>query len=213
MIDWGALVGPAWAAPGRADDAVDGVVPASVVRPAGIEQLQAVVRAAADGRQALVASGRGAHLDIGAPPARLDVLVRLDRLDRLVDHQAADMTVTVETGCSLACLAAALAAAGQWLPVDAPRPEDTTVGGLIAADLSDLPTTPLFGPIVWLRFRLPDLLPDRSRVIYLDSDTLVMSDLHALWETRSSRAGAGSSRTSPATISRSCTSGRSGRSA
>ena len=136
MIDWGALVGPAWAAPGRADDAVDGVVPASVVRPAGIEQLQAVIRAAADGRQALVASGRGAHLDVGAPPARLDVLVRLDRLDRLVDHQAADMTVTVETGCSLACLASALAAAGQWLPVDPPRPEDTTVGGLIAADLS-----------------------------------------------------------------------------
>ena len=136
MIDWGGLVGPAWAAPGRADDAVDGVVPATVVRPGTVEEVQAVVRAAAEGRQALVASGRGAHLDVGAPPARLDALVRLDRLARLIDHQAADMTVTVETGCSLACLAAALAAAGQWLPVDPPRPEDTTVGGLIAADLS-----------------------------------------------------------------------------
>jgi lipopolysaccharide biosynthesis glycosyltransferase len=50
-------------------------------------------------------------------------------------------------------------------------------------DLSDLPTTPLFGSIVWLRFWLPDLLPDRSRVIYLDSDTLVMSDLQGLWDT------------------------------
>ena len=136
MTDWGALVGPAWAAPGRADDAVDGVVPTSVVRPAGIEQLQAVVRAAAGDRRALVPSGRGAHLDVGAPPARLDVLVRLDRLARVVDHQAADMTVTVETGCSLACLASTLAAAGQWLPLDPPRPEETTVGGLIAADLS-----------------------------------------------------------------------------
>ncbi|TMA36883.1 MAG: FAD-binding oxidoreductase, partial [Deltaproteobacteria bacterium] len=136
VIDWGGLVGAAWAAPGRADDAVDGAVPAAVVRPGGVEEVQAVVRAAAEGRQALVASGRGAHLDVGAPPARLDALVRLDRLARLIDHQAADMTVTVETGCSLACLAAALAAAGQWLPVDPPRPEDTTVGGLIAADLS-----------------------------------------------------------------------------
>src|SRR3954447_832586 len=44
-------------------------------------------------------------------------------------------------------------------------------------DFADLPTTPLFGSIVWLRFRLPDLLPDRSRVLYLDSDTLVVSDL------------------------------------
>ena len=50
-------------------------------------------------------------------------------------------------------------------------------------DLSDLPTTPLFGSIVWLRFWLPELLLDRSRVIYLDSDTLVMSDLQGLWET------------------------------
>jgi lipopolysaccharide biosynthesis glycosyltransferase len=50
-------------------------------------------------------------------------------------------------------------------------------------DLSDLPTTPLFGSVVWLRFCLPDLLLDRSRVLYLDSDTLVMSDLHELWET------------------------------
>jgi lipopolysaccharide biosynthesis glycosyltransferase len=50
-------------------------------------------------------------------------------------------------------------------------------------DLSHLPTTPLFGSIVWLRFRLPDLLLDRSRVLYLDSDTLVMADLHGLWDT------------------------------
>jgi lipopolysaccharide biosynthesis glycosyltransferase len=50
-------------------------------------------------------------------------------------------------------------------------------------DFSKLPTTPLFGSIVWLRFCLPDLLRDRSRVLYLDSDTLVMSDLHALWDT------------------------------
>jgi len=54
----------------------------------------------------------------------------------------------------------------------------------VASDnFSDLPSTPLFGSVVWLRFCLPDLLPDRSRVIYLDSDTLVMSDLHELWGT------------------------------
>jgi lipopolysaccharide biosynthesis glycosyltransferase len=50
-------------------------------------------------------------------------------------------------------------------------------------DLVGLPATPLFGSIVWVRFLLPDLLPDRSRVIYLDSDTLVMSDLQGLWDT------------------------------
>lgn len=50
-------------------------------------------------------------------------------------------------------------------------------------DLSGLPTTSHFGAIVWLRFFLPDLVRDRSRVIYLDSDILVMSHLSDLWET------------------------------
>src|SRR3954447_26430513 len=35
----------------------------------------------------------------------------------------------------------------------------------VASDrFSDLPTTPLFNSVVWLRFCLPDLLSDRSRV-------------------------------------------------
>src|SRR5213593_2617154 len=44
----------------------------------------------------------------------------------------------------------------------------------VAGDaFAHLPTTALFGPVVWLRLCLPDLLLERSRVIYLDSDTLV----------------------------------------
>jgi len=44
------------------------------------------------------------------------------------------MTVTVEAGISLADLNAALAPAGQRLPLDPPHPERTTVGALIATD-------------------------------------------------------------------------------
>ena len=46
------------------------------------------------------------------------------------------MTVTVEAGCTLAALAHRLSEAGQWLPLDPPCPEETTVGGMIAANLS-----------------------------------------------------------------------------
>jgi lipopolysaccharide biosynthesis glycosyltransferase len=51
-------------------------------------------------------------------------------------------------------------------------------GGLLAS----LPSTPQFGPIVWLRFHIPDLLPRLSRALYLDSDTFVAGPLRALWE-------------------------------
>jgi glycolate dehydrogenase FAD-binding subunit len=132
VIDWATIVGAEFAARGAAGDHVDGVVPGWVVRPAGIDEVQVVARSGA----CLVASGLGAHLDVGAAPRALDVLLRLDRLHRTLDHEAADMTVTVEAGCSLANLQARLAAAGQWLPLDPPRPEHTTLGGLVAANLS-----------------------------------------------------------------------------
>ena len=106
------------------------------MRPADAGEVQAcVARAERDGL-VVVPAGRGAHLDMGGPPARVDVLLRLDRLARVVDHQAADMTVTVEAGCPLGVLDATLAERGQWLPLDPPRAARTTVGGLLAANLS-----------------------------------------------------------------------------
>ena len=118
-------------------DAVDGVIAKAVVTPRDVAGVQAAI---ADVREqsgaVLIATGSGAHLDVGAPPARLDLLLRTTALDRVVDHQAADMTVTVEAGCSLARLDEVLAAAGQWLPLDPPAFERTTVGGLLATNLS-----------------------------------------------------------------------------
>jgi glycolate oxidase FAD binding subunit len=118
-------------------DAVDGVIAKAVVTPRDVAGLQAaIVDLRGQPDVVVIVSGLGAHLDLGAPPAQLDLLLRTAALDRVVDHQAADMTVTVEAGCSLARLDEALAAAGQWLPLDPPAFERTTVGGLVAANLS-----------------------------------------------------------------------------
>ena len=108
-----------------------------VVRPGDVDGGAggASVRPPSDGA-ALVASGLGAHLDIGAPPGALDVLLRLDRLDarprprgRRHDGDAS------QAGCTLARLDGDARDGGQWLPLDPPRPSATTVGGLIAANL------------------------------------------------------------------------------
>jgi glycolate oxidase FAD binding subunit len=147
---WGELVGAEHVSRGGPRDAVDGVVPAWIVRPGGVAEVQACVREAAAEGAALVASGLGAHLDLGVPPSRLGVVLKLDRLARVVDHQAGDMTVTVEAGCPLGVLAGALSASGQWLPLDPPRPGSTTAGGLVAANLS--------GPLRASQGRVRDLL-------------------------------------------------------
>jgi glycolate oxidase FAD binding subunit len=57
-----------------------------------------------------------------------------DGLDRVLEHEAGDLTATVEAGIRLSVLNARLAEAGQRLSLDPPG--DPTIGSCIAADLS-----------------------------------------------------------------------------
>jgi lipopolysaccharide biosynthesis glycosyltransferase len=62
-------------------------------------------------------------------------------------------------------------------------PSTVSFLGVEPGRLTPLPSTSAFGPIVWLRFLIPELLPEARRVLYLDSDTFVASALRPLWET------------------------------
>ncbi|MCC6765823.1 MAG: FAD-binding oxidoreductase [Deltaproteobacteria bacterium] len=120
----------------RAAWVVGGVTPALVARPADVDEVAAAVGVVAAAGGALVPLGRGAHRDLGHPPARYDVALVTDRLARILDYTPADMTVTVEAGVTMAELFALLAREGQWLALEPPLPACTTVGGLLAADRS-----------------------------------------------------------------------------
>ena len=54
----------------------------------------------------------------------------------MIDYPAADMTITVEAGMTLAALRAVLAEKGQRLLVDAPQPDRATLGGIFATNTS-----------------------------------------------------------------------------
>lgn len=114
--------------------AAAGVVPRCVLQPAGIDGVAAALRTARTAGLALIPAGQATHLNIGHAPRAYDAALTTRRLNRVLAHDAADMTVTVEGGITLAALAGALAAQGQWLPLDPARADEMTVGGLIAAD-------------------------------------------------------------------------------
>jgi lipopolysaccharide biosynthesis glycosyltransferase len=50
-----------------------------------------------------------------------------------------------------------------------------------AERLAAVPLTEYFGPAMWYRLFLPELLPELPRVLYLDVDTLIVDRLDALW--------------------------------
>jgi glycolate oxidase FAD binding subunit len=120
---------------GRDAFAIAGVAPRLVVRPADRDELGRVVATIAALGASLVPVGLGAHRELGHAPTRYDVALSTARLQSARDYTPADMTVTVDAGMTVAALQRLLAGEGQWLPVAPPLPEQTTVGGLIAADL------------------------------------------------------------------------------
>ena len=115
-----------------ADYAVDGLSPMAVAAPEDRRQVAEVMRWAAENRVTVFPRGGGTKLGLGNPPGRVGLVLDLRRLNRVVDYQPGDMTVTVEAGITLAELQRELAAARQLAPLESPLPERATVGGVLA---------------------------------------------------------------------------------
>jgi glycolate oxidase FAD binding subunit len=100
--------------------------------PTTVTGVSRVLAVAASRELAVVPAGAGARLGWGAPPRRLDVMLSLARLDRVLAHEPADLTLSVECGVTLEALDAVLRPHRQFVPLDPARPHASTIGGLIA---------------------------------------------------------------------------------
>ena len=133
------LVGPAHVLRdpvARTRYAVDGLVPGVVVRPADAEEVSRVLALCSSERLAVVARGAGTSQDLGNPPRRLDLVLELGRLAAVREYVPEDMVATVETGLTLAGLAAHLAPHRQMLALDPPAGGARSVGGVLATHAS-----------------------------------------------------------------------------
>lgn len=92
-----------------------------------------VEAAAASGRR-LTPTGSGTKRERGGRhPGESEPLSTLGLRDGL-QHFAGDLVAVVPAGLTLAETNAALAPAGQWLPIDAPWPDRATIGGIVATN-------------------------------------------------------------------------------
>jgi glycolate oxidase FAD binding subunit len=98
---------------------------------AGVAEL---VRTAYEAREPVYPLGGRTSLDYGIAPTRQGRGLDLSPLAKIVDYTPRDMTILVEAGVRMADLAATLAAEGQQLPIDVPRPSEATIGGAVATN-------------------------------------------------------------------------------
>lgn len=117
-----------------AADAVRGVHPNAIVEPADADALSQVLKAADADRLAVIPRGGGTKLEWGNRPRAADLILSTLRLDRIVEHPWADLTVTVQAGCRIATLQDALREHGQRVAIDPLWPDRATVGGVLATN-------------------------------------------------------------------------------
>jgi glycolate oxidase FAD binding subunit len=104
------------------------------VTPSTPHEVTDTLRQASEQRQSVLIRGAGTKLDWGRPAERIDVVLDMRRLNRVLAHQHGDLTATIEGGASLYDVNQALGQHGQWLPLDPPLAERATIGGILATN-------------------------------------------------------------------------------
>jgi FAD/FMN-containing dehydrogenase len=152
------------------DYAVDGMMPWAVVYPSDTEQVSDVVRLAHAEKLAVVPWGSGSKMFMGNAPSHLDLVVCTKRLNRVVDMDTANLTVTVQAGVRFKDIQSSLSLEenrcylpqedsvtvsdetvcsdrenkGCFIPMMPLHSHSATMGGIIAANSSG-PTRLLYG--------------------------------------------------------------------
>jgi glycolate oxidase FAD binding subunit len=115
---------------------IDGKQPKLVCRPESAEQIAAALRLCNEVEATVTPWGGGTAMSIGNLPRQADVIIETRRLNRMIEHDHANLTATVQSGITLSALQSLLAPQTQFAPLNTPFPERATVGGIVAANLN-----------------------------------------------------------------------------
>ena len=121
-----------WPDPPAGGDLGDGRPASATDRPGDLDGLRQAVATRVEEGLAIYPQGGRTALNYGGVPARPGAAIATLGLARVIDYPAADMTITVEAGMTLAALQATLAEYQQRLPLDPPEPDRATLGGIFA---------------------------------------------------------------------------------
>jgi glycolate oxidase FAD binding subunit len=116
----------------------------STETPATRAELEVTLRQAASAGRWINLEGGGSKRAMGGAIAETRETVSMACLNRVLEYEPRDLTVSVEAGMPWRELVALLAENGQMLPLDPPYADTATVGGVIAANSSG-PRRRLYG--------------------------------------------------------------------
>jgi len=105
------------------------------VSPCSIAEVCEVMKLAASEGWPVLPAGGMTWPDAGKSPRKMHLVVSTQRLNRIIEHEPADLIAVTEAGVTLADFNDRLAQNGQWLPLDPPDDGRATIGGVVATGL------------------------------------------------------------------------------
>jgi glycolate oxidase len=113
-------------------------LPGCVVFPRNTEQVAGVLRIARAARTAVVTRGSGTGLSGGSLPSQDCVVLCLVKMDRIVELDAANLTLLVEAGATTQTVTDAATKVGLFYPPDPGSMKISTIGGNVAENSGGL---------------------------------------------------------------------------
>lgn len=118
--------------------AVDGLVPKGIIFPAQKEEVSQIIKLCQKESLAVIPRGSGTKMGLGNIPRRVDLVLGTQKLDKIVDEDLENLTLTLEAGVVLGDIQQHLRQKGKgyFIPLDPPAMGRATLGGILATNSS-----------------------------------------------------------------------------
>jgi len=113
-------------------------IPDVVVMPKNTEEIQKIVNFARENKIAIYPRGAGTNLSGGAIPLKKGIVLSLQKMNKILDIDAANLTATVQPGVVIAALNSAVAPHGLIYPPDPGTVATATMGGSVSENSGGL---------------------------------------------------------------------------
>jgi len=144
--------------------AIDGKKPRAIVSPGTMDETSKIVAYAHKQKLVITPRGNGTKMGMGGIPKKADLVLSTGRLNRIIDCDCENLTLSVESGVTLNHVQRELEARGYFLPLDPPFTDKATLGGIVATNSSG-PKRLLYGTARDLITGIKAVFPDGDIVV------------------------------------------------
>lgn len=114
----------------------NGLSPKILLYPKTVEEISEALKFCNKTKTPVIPSGNSTKLFLGNSVSNVEVVISLKNMDKVLEHETADLVSTVECGLPLKKFQRSLNRKGQMLPVNCPFEDSASVGGIISTNLT-----------------------------------------------------------------------------